>query len=758
MLEIESQTNELLAKLLAAENIYVRFDSQIGGLAAFDLKSRVLHISTLNDEMQKYLPALLVHEVGHALYTNLPEDTPPEFLFNNCNFLKNVWNAIEDGYVDRKTGKKYPGIKQNRTELFDEIFSEMDKPEPRALHLLNLLTANCKGFPIGKFFEWPEYVSDEHRELFQQAIFINEPELMARISFSALVKDAIASYGDSDSNSPDGDVMFGEGGEGNEDSSTSESSSNQNKLSDQQLDDLLENNKSNVLNDDNIKEKFKNSEKASSEKLQGGVWDEIDIGSIRIPSQKDINDLSEIYDIFQFKMSDSSVYTDYGYPKFLDMHPAFTEMKKNFNIVNKAAKLTSQKLFSGFIKQVHAKNYALTSFRKSGTLDATRASLFQIQDDIFKNRNIQPNQQNHAYVVMLDWSGSMQRSLGALVHRALELTHFANFAGIELEIWLYTDTDGRQSKFNRTLANMSPSEQQRYSGLLFRQPKFIKVLNTKKHKNELSNRLLNLFISSQLAVSKIFRISNLQQKTYLEKNIINHCWRAIVDEDYNYENIFNAIGAGGPRNKLKQEFKTVKKAISQEYELLSLLQRENMYRNIATLTQMSGTTIFEAISFAGQQLENIDAEVKNIILLSDGSDSQFGGVIGTFSLFYPTKSDKNFFGITPSLPKNLLKQVFDGHKNLTYDVRQVPLSAVNTHLGNLKHLAITLIIEKLRKQQISVNMIGWNLESHDEKNFEKVFGKRPLNIESEASKSHVKRYVQMDNPFITQITKSLLGH
>lgn len=759
MLEIESQTNELLAKLLAAENIYVRFDSQIAGLAAFDLKSRVLHISTLNDEMQKYMPALLVHEVGHALYTNLPEDTPPEELFNNCNFLKNVWNAIEDGYVDRKTGKKYPGIKSNRTELFNEIFNKIDEEKSKVIHILNLLTANCKGFPIGKFFEWPDYVTSEHRDLFNQAIFVNEPELMARISFSGLVKDAIASYGDGDGGGLDGDVMFGDGDSiGHSEGQENQSGSNKNKLSDQQLDDLLEKNKSKIFNDDNLQKKLKDEDefKNNNQKLKGNVWEESNIGSVKIPSQKEIEELSEIYDIFQFRNSDREVYTDYGYPKFLDIHPVFTELKKNFNEVNKNAKVTSQKFFGGFIKQVHARNYVLTSFRKTGALDATRASLFQIQDDIFKNRNIQQDQQNHAYVVMLDWSASMTPSLGALVHRAMELTHFANLAGVELEIWLYTDSGGKQTRLNKTLTDLTPAEQQRYSGVLFRQPSFIKILNTKKHKHELNDRLLNLFISSHLAISKLFKLSKLQERPYSEKNIVNHCWRSIVDEAYHYENLFNTVGSS--RNKLINNFKVIKQKISQQYEILSPAQREYMYRNISTITQMSGTTIFEAVSFAGKQIENISAEIKNIILLTDGADSPFNGIIGNFSFSFTHsgKTDKIIFGITPSLPSNLLSKIYAGEKTLSYEGSKVSPELVKDLL-DFKQVAASLIKNKLTRQRIDINMIGWNLDIGHEKEFEKIFGKKPVNITSELRKSSLRRYVQMENPFITHITKSLLG-
>jgi hypothetical protein len=757
MILSELQTNELLAKLLAAENIYVRFNSDISGLAAFDLKSRVLHISKLNDDMQQYTPALLVHEVGHALYTNLPEDTKPEEIFGGCNFLQNVWNAIEDGYVDRKTGKKYPGIKQNRTELFVEVFEKEPKEEQnecKVIELLNLLTANCKGFPIGKFFDWPTYLKPEHVELFNRAIFINEPELVARISFSGLVKDAIAEYGESDAEQdPNGDIMFSDGeadgaGEGGAGGSSLQ------KLSNAQLDELLEKHKKHVFNDDNIADKLKDKNTQPDEKMTGQFWIEDDIGNLKIGTHKEITELAEIYDVLDFRNEAPENYASYGYPKLLDTHPIFQELKKNFNTVNRSAKAAGQKFFSAFIKQVHARNYSMTSFRKTGTLDPTRASLFQIQDDIFRNKCIQQNQQNHAYVVMLDWSGSMRKSLAALVHRALELVHFANLADVELEIWLYTDTGARQASFTNKLRKMPPEQQQRYSGLLFRQPKFIKVLNTKKQKHELNDRLLNLYISSHLAISNVFG------SLHASYGGGRYSWKTLLSTDY--ISLLNTISLN--RNKIRNNFQNTRKHFEKLIQDFPEDELKKMFVNIVKLTSMSGTTIFEALSLAENILQHNTAQIKNIILLSDGSDSNFAGVIGNYTFLNPRSVEKTpLFSITPSLPRSLISDLIAGKINISYDNRQLSQAEIvvitdkMSPAGFIKKIALRLIKKKLIRNEINFNVIGWNMLEGQELDIKEVFGKEALNISSDSAKCVLHRYVQMDNPFIVRISKALLG-
>jgi len=766
MTETMTQPNELLAKLLAAEDISVRFNSNIESLAAFDLKSRVLHVSKLNNEMQKFMPALLVHEVGHALYTNMPEDVKPIDIFNNCRFLQNVWNAIEDGYVDRRTGKKYPGIKQNRTELFDEIFKNDEKETCRAIELLNLLIANCKGFPIGRFFDWPEYLTPEHRELFNQAIFLNEPELMARISFSNLVKEAISTYGDA-TDIGDGDIILSPDDDGapngSQQSDTDKMGGGKGqskKLTDEQLDEILQNNKNDVLNDDTINEKLKDQDINNREKFSGNTWIEEDIGNLRFPSQQDILELADIFDIFESRDSDRAAYSDYGYPKFLDIHPVFSELKHNFTKVNKDAKSTAQKLFSGFIKQVKAFNFASTGFRKTGTLNPTKASLYQIQDDIFISRNIQPNQQNHAYIVLLDWSGSIRKDLGALIHRAFELTHFAALADIELEIWLYTDTSSNPASFASRLKDMSVDQQNRYKGLLFRQPKIIKILNTKKNKYELNDRLLNLFISAHLAISEIFKFCNKSTAA----TTITTKWKSMI-AGHGVFNLFDS-GIGSSRIKMREKYKSVKDQIMQIFELLSEEQRLDMFKSILKMTDLNGTTIFEAMSLAGKQLENMKAEVKNIILLTDGDDSIFYGVIGRFkSILGKTQLNcDTTFGITHGLPYNIIKKISNGEESLSYDGTQLSqkdfLSLYSERVAwgesNTKRVGLKLILKKLKKQGIHVNAIGWNLIPTLEMLNSHLFGKNSVNIITR-TRGTLHRYTQMDNPFIKNIIKSLLN-
>jgi hypothetical protein len=151
------------------------------------------------------------------------------------------------------------------------------------------------------------------------------------------------------------------------------------------------------------------------------------------------------------------------------------------------ARGTARAIFSAFSARRSAHNLANTQYRRSGRLDATRLAYYEISDDIFENSMISPQQVNHAYVAVLDWSGSMAQSALALTRRVMELTLFAEMADVELEVWLYTTGDhgvgnGRVDPvaWNSTWVDS----------------RMIRVLNTKKDAGLTTQRLKMLWLTA----------------------------------------------------------------------------------------------------------------------------------------------------------------------------------------------------------------------------------------------------------------------
>lgn len=481
-------TYQLYAKMLAVENIKVVFDEAISAPAQFDILNRILYISPVHQSQAHLIPGLVIHEVGHALYSTLTEAEAKKL-----KRITKLLNIIDDGYQERMMCKKYANAKKHLFTVFDEFFIKTGDAAyitpNKLINIVNILNYNCKGFKHGYSKPYPSYLLPEDLPMLKEAEMINEPSFMERNEFAKRLAKILKKYGempeedqelgdgkskskskgdgeseesddaplmddddaDSDTGSEDGDDEDVE-----EDDAPKKKSKGSNGDKDEdEVDELLESN-SDKLNDHH--EKFKHQ-------MNGGT-------SFELPTGKDLWDFAEITDIYEKGQAIDTALLD----------------TKNFNLVDKyqkalkEAKKVAGKIYTRFNARVQASNYANTQYKRSGTLDPERAALYQVYDDVFQKTAIEQNQSNHAYTIMLDWSGSMDSSLYALALRIMELVYFAKSAGIEVEVWLYTTAYANKFKtIHKNIATM--------------QSRFYKVLNTKKNTPmELDQRVKHFFM------------------------------------------------------------------------------------------------------------------------------------------------------------------------------------------------------------------------------------------------------------------------
>ena len=118
--EVKSQ----LAKLLATENITMRH-SPSSKTAYFDVKERLLVLPVWQNISEDLYDMLVVHEVGHALYSHADKwlDAIADIAYNNhndrkpsanvLNKIKGYLNVVEDARIDKLQKRRYPGSKRN---------------------------------------------------------------------------------------------------------------------------------------------------------------------------------------------------------------------------------------------------------------------------------------------------------------------------------------------------------------------------------------------------------------------------------------------------------------------------------------------------------------------------------------------------------------------------------------------------------------------------------------------------------------------
>lgn len=111
-----------------------------------------------------------------------------------------------------------------------------------------------------------------------------------------------------------------------------------------------------------------------------------------------------------------------GYDKFKkEISPIVQFMLKEFNLKKKADE------------------YRRTSISKTGVLDMKSLHKFKISEDIFRKATNVRDGKSHGFVVLLDWSGSMQSRIKPTVEQILIMTNFFKQAGVPFEVYAFTD-------------------------------------------------------------------------------------------------------------------------------------------------------------------------------------------------------------------------------------------------------------------------------------------------------------------------------
>ena len=140
-----TNTKSLLAKLLASENLTVEHGNF--PTASMDVKNRVLRLPIWKEMSGSLYDLMVLHEVGHALYT--PEDGWHESASKKGNGYKSFLNVVEDARIERKIKDKYPGGRRSFTEgyldLIKKDFFGLSGVELEELNLIDRINLHFKG-------------------------------------------------------------------------------------------------------------------------------------------------------------------------------------------------------------------------------------------------------------------------------------------------------------------------------------------------------------------------------------------------------------------------------------------------------------------------------------------------------------------------------------------------------------------------------------------------------------------------------------
>ena len=485
---VNKDVKTLLAKLLATEDITVVHKNM--PTAYFDTKNRELGLPILKNMSGDIYDLMTLHEVGHALWTD-PEDWGRIVNADNDDDLpKSFINVTEDVRIERKIKDKYPGgrraFRTGYEKLYKDDFFGTAKRDIQESNLADRINLHSKiGDITGLEFTEEEM---EIYDLCNKAVTFDDAVEAARALYSYCKnsENSDDSEFDMDHNfgfgddSEDNDEEFsmagespvdmesedetesesGQSGEESEESEESESTESGNSSADQFEDAPVSQEDQKMdqtpveSSDESVEE---NSETPKEMSRKGGFG----MGDVTNPMQastviewedrkRDLN-VQDGRDYWYGNIPQSTLQNIIDYKMIIDKcaeyYSDIDEGGQKFQAavyqyLNKFEK-ESQKTINYMLKEFEMKksadSYVRASIAKTGQLDMTKVHSYKYNEDLFRKVTVMPDGKNHGLVILVDWSGSMNRVIHDAFKQLMQIVWFCKRAGIQFEVYAFAD-------------------------------------------------------------------------------------------------------------------------------------------------------------------------------------------------------------------------------------------------------------------------------------------------------------------------------
>jgi len=464
------ESKSILAKLLASENLTVEHGKF--NTASFDVKNRVLRLPIWKEMSGSLYDLLVLHEVGHALFT--PEEGLHDAKDHGRGF-KSFLNVVEDARIERKIKIKYPGGRRSfikgYNDLMERNFFGVKKEEMVGLNLIDKINLHYK---VGNHVDLT--FSDEESVFLDRIDKANTWKEVVKIC-EDLYEYAKENESETDMSEHDWEKDFCESDDGvdedwNEDYDPSDSESS--KGEDTEKDDCdapvdscedgesgEEEGKGNSEEGNEEGEKTEGSAGSGEEGGLDGEYEpesrtdsnfrnnEIELVSeeakdyvyLNLPNKIDMKNIvvnfSDVYEEYR------EMYSSTSEPRYSN-ETTGTEMMDNATKLFKDFRSKNKKIVEYLAKEFEmkkaAKEHARTATANSGILDSERLYTYKYNEHIFKKLNITPDGKNHGLVMFVDWSGSMSRNMKGTIEQLMILVMFCKRVNIPFEVYAFSDS------------------------------------------------------------------------------------------------------------------------------------------------------------------------------------------------------------------------------------------------------------------------------------------------------------------------------
>jgi hypothetical protein len=422
---------------MSTENLSVIFDKN-AKTASMDVKSRVLTVPDWSDMTQEAYDLFLSHEVSHALHT--PPEGMEQFIDSvvgkgasddDKSRAAMYLNIVEDARIERLIKEKYAGLRSDYYKGYkwlaeNEMFGDLSKADYSKMRIIDRTNLHFKvGKHLGTQIPFSaeeqaiideveaaqtfEQVCDVTRRLWEEAKneANQEPETSDRPQGRKTTKGGNGEDGEYESGG-DGDQ------EGKSDGDETEHGKQSDKRHNIAPESLTANAQKKWLDSKISKDYY-------SEKDVPAYLPEYDLNKVIVPYVDIMNCMDRC-------LSESKPKTRTATEDIMNQYNAFTN----------EANATVDAMVKVFLTKKAAQQHHRNQTAKTGVLDMNLLTQYKWSEDIFKHFTVKPDGKNHGFVVLLDWSGSMQPLVQDVVKQMYILTSFFRRIGVPYEVYAFS--------------------------------------------------------------------------------------------------------------------------------------------------------------------------------------------------------------------------------------------------------------------------------------------------------------------------------
>ena len=434
---INTTSKNILAKVLATENIIVRHDSK-ATTASFDLNKRILVLPTWDKMSTNLYDMCIGHEVGHALYT--PQMNVTEFIQtinrigSDQDLAKMVWNIVEDARIERMIKETYPGLRRDFFIGYGEVL-EMDIFEIDGVDINNLPFIDRANifFKVGPVLH-EEVQFNEMEKVYVDRIAqcVTHEEV---ILLSKEIYDMISTpktNPEKEENTESFELNVPENQEESEDISDnystnwemSEQSSNQSSAQAGQNDN-------NPRSEEHGKT-FTNFEKNMKKNFTGDGSTVV----ATIPKanlDKIVIDHKVLYGKINNSRIRSCAGSEYHYNDFMN------RLNNHCSTIRENTSRSVSIMVNQFNRKKAADESRRAKVSKTGKINMDALYKYRLSDDIFNSRITIKEGKNHGFVILVDWSGSMSHILYDTLVQMYQIAFFCRKINVPFEVYAFSN-------------------------------------------------------------------------------------------------------------------------------------------------------------------------------------------------------------------------------------------------------------------------------------------------------------------------------